>query len=130
MPHVIPHKPITYLGTPYGHPDPKVRNFRFHAVTLMAFELRKPRAGPLVYSPITHNTPIDRLGFFGNWQTWCDFDHGMLARCDKLFVFKLPGWKESKGLTAEIQFAHQNGIAVEHLVPLSTPHRSSRKHAR
>jgi len=111
----MPNKPIAYLGPPYAHPDPEVRNFRVHAVTLMAFELRKQ--GRLVYSPITHNIPLDRLVFFGDWQTWRDFDHGMLARCDKLLALQLPGCEKSKGLAAEIQFAQEKGIPVEYLEP-------------
>ncbi len=108
-------KPIAYLGTPYSDPDPAIRNFRERAVTQMVFDLLKKNI--LVYSPITHNAPIDRLGIFGDYQTWLDFDHGMLSRCNKLLVLKLSGWEKSKGLAAEIEFAKKTGLPIEEIEP-------------
>ncbi|HEV2523635.1 MAG TPA: DUF1937 family protein [Gammaproteobacteria bacterium] len=108
-------KPIAYLGTPYSDPDPAIRKFRERAVTQMAFDLLKQNIH--VYSPITHNMPIDRLGIFGDYQTWLDFDHGMLSRCNKLLVLKLPGWETSKGLAAEIAFAKIIGLPIEEIEP-------------
>ena len=106
---------ISYLGCPYSDPDPEVRRYRERAVTQMAFDLHAQ--GILVYSPLTHNLPIDKLGVFGDFQTWMNFDHGMLVRCDRLFVFKLPGWENSKGLKAEIERAQALNLPVEELIP-------------
>lgn len=104
---------ISYLACPYSHPDPAVRENRYTAVTRVAFELMKK--GIFVYSPITHNIPIDRLGIHGDWLVWRDFDHTMLSRCDRLLVLKLDGWEKSKGLAAEISHAQQLGIPIEWL---------------
>jgi len=104
-------KPICYLGAPYSDPDPKIRQFREQAVTQKVFDLWKK--GILVYSPLTHNCPVDRLGVFGDYQTWLDFDHSMLSRCDKLLFLKLPGWEKSKGLQAEMAFAKQLGLPIK-----------------
>ncbi len=106
---------IAYLGSPYSDVCPKIRRFRERAVTQMAYDLMKQ--GTLVYSPLTHNIPIDRLGFFGYYLTWKSFDHGMLSRCDQLLVFKLPGWEQSKGLAAEIQCAKSLGLPIEEIEP-------------
>jgi len=108
-------KPIAYLGCPYSDPDPIVRKYRERAVTQMAFDLHAK--GILTYSPLTHNMPLDRLGVFGDFQTWLDFDHSMLSRCNKLLVLKLPGWEESKGLRAEIECAKSLNIPIEAIEP-------------
>ncbi len=108
-------KKIAYLGCPYADPDPNIRKFRLQAVTHMAFELRQQ--GRYVYSPLTHNIPIDQLGVLGDFISWLEFDHNMLSRCDTLLVLKLPGWQNSKGLAAEIAFAKRNNIPIEEIEP-------------
>src|SRR5690242_11058087 len=102
---------IAYLASPYSHPDESVKERRHAIVTHVAFELI--RQGIYVYSPIVHNVPIDQLGIHGNWLSWIEFDHGMLARCDRLLVLKLPGWEESKGVQAEITRAKELGLPIE-----------------
>lgn len=75
--------------------------------------------GIQVYSPLTHNIPINHLGFNGDWIKWSSFDHEMLSRCDKLIVLKLPGWEESKGVNAEINKAKELNLAIEWLDPFT-----------
>lgn len=102
---------IAYLACPYSHPDPKVKKERHTTVNRVTFHLMQK--GILVYSPLTHNIPIDSLGIHGDWMTWKDFDHKMLSRCDRLLVLKLPGWESSKGVAAEIEQANQLGLPIE-----------------
>ncbi len=102
---------IAYLASPYSHPDPKIKQQRLIIVNRIVFSLM--RKGILVYSPLTHNIPIDQLGIHGNWITWKDFDHEMLSRCDRLIVLKLEGWEESKGVAAEIAKAKEIDIPIE-----------------
>jgi len=108
-------KSLAYLGAPYSSPDPKIRQFRIHAATFFAYNLFKE--GQLVFSPLTHNNPIDKLGFFGDFKTWLEFDHHMLLKCNKLIILKLPDWEESKGLKAEIELAKRNNILIEEINP-------------
>jgi hypothetical protein len=51
---------IAYLACPYAHPDPKVKKERHAIVNRVAFNLM--RQGIMVYSPLTHNLPLDQLG--------------------------------------------------------------------
>lgn len=102
---------IAYLACPYTDPDPRVKEMRLLLVTRVAFDLM--RQGVMVYSPLTHNVPIDQLGMHGNWVTWKDFDHGMLRRCDRIIVLRLPGWEKSPGVAAEIACAKEQGLPVE-----------------
>lgn len=102
---------VAYLACPYSHLDPIIMNFRHSMATKVAFDLLC--RGILVYSPLTHNIPIDKLGIHGNHETWKSFDHEMLSRCNRLIVLKLPGWEESKGVAAEIVKANQMGLPIE-----------------
>ena len=43
-------------------------------------------------------------------SVWLDGDLEILSRCDIMVV--LPSWKDSSGTQAEIEFAHNNNIAV------------------
>lgn len=104
-------KSISYLAAPYTDPNPKIKRMRSTLVTWMAYEFMQQ--GIYVYSPLTHNVPIDNLGMHGDWQKWRDFDCSMLARCDRLIVLKLPGWEQSKGVTAEIEYATKLQLPIE-----------------
>jgi hypothetical protein len=37
----------------------------------------------------------------------------VLRRCDRLVVLRIPGWRESRGVTLEIEFAQTAGIPIE-----------------
>lgn len=102
---------VAYLAAPYTHADPKMMEQRHTIVNRFVYELM--RKGILVYSPLTHNVPINQLGINGDWKTWKDFDHEMLSRCDRLIVLKLPGWENSKGVAAEIARAKELHIPIE-----------------
>lgn len=102
---------VAYLACPYMDPDVNVRKKRLATVTQVAHDLIKQ--GLLVYSPLTHNIPIDQLGIHGDWHTWRTFDLEMLGRCDRLIVLKLDGWDRSSGVTAEIAHAESLGLPIE-----------------
>jgi len=102
---------MIYLASPYSHPDPAVREARFDAVSRKAGELM--RAGWNVFSPISHMHPIAvRGGLPLGWDFWQAYDREMISACDSLMVFKLDGWKESKGVQAEIEIEQSLGLPV------------------
>lgn len=63
--------------------------------------------GLFTYSPIVHCHELaqkyDLPKDFGYWQRY-NFD--MLRRCDIFAVLSIPGWQESKGVTAEGDLAY------------------------
>lgn len=107
---------VAYLACPYSHKDPLVKRKRHKVVNQTVHALLAK--GIQVYSPLTHNIPINNLGFDGDWLKWSPFDHEMLSRCDKLIVLKLPGWEASKGVQAEINKAKELNLAIEWMEPL------------
>ena len=111
-----PKKVLVYLATPYTHPDPAVMRLRFIKVTRVAAKLMKK--GVFVFSPITHSHSIAMAGDLPkSWKYWMQYDTLILEICSKVIVLMLKGWKESKGVKAEIKLAGKLGIPVEYLEP-------------
>ena len=107
---------MIYLASPYTHPDPVVREQRFKAVCRMAAELM--RRGVILYSPIAHSHPISEFGLPTEWEYWETADREHLNHCDELVVLMLEGWRESRGVQAEIRIAQELDKPVRYLDPL------------
>jgi hypothetical protein len=77
------------------------------------------RAGFVVFSPITHSHPIHLHGVPGDWGYWEAFDRVMIGACSRVVVLRLDGWKESRGVKAEISIAQELGKPVECVDPIT-----------
>jgi hypothetical protein len=72
--------------------------------------------GLVVFSPIAHTHPIAELCVLpSSWNYWQKYDEAMILGGCKVIVCMMDGWRESKGVTAEIEIAHRRGIPVEYL---------------
>jgi hypothetical protein len=61
-----------------------------------------------VFSPITHSHPLHTLaGMQGDWKFWEKIDTEYLECSNSIVIFRLPGWEDSVGVTAEIKIAHR-----------------------
>lgn len=103
-------KPLTYLASPYtGNEEPN-----FQAVAKKAAELMNQ--GLTIFSPIAMCHPMAMYGKLpGEWEFWEKFDRSYLSVCNKVIVYRLPGWEKSKGVNAEIKIAIELGIPVEYI---------------
>lgn len=109
-------RPLTYLATPYSHPDSGIRQDRFLSVTKVAAEMMA--SGEHVYSPISHCHPIALAGNLPkNFDYWREYCITMMRCCTKLKVLMVPGWRESVGVDAEIAIAKHLNIPVEYIQP-------------
>jgi len=107
-------KPLIYLAVPFTHNEKWVQHLRYLLVTAIGDLLI--RAGKDIFSPITESYMYQTIGNTGGtFSTWKAHDFLMLSKCDKLLVLTLPGWKESIGVTAEIQYARRHKIPIEYL---------------
>jgi hypothetical protein len=72
--------------------------------------------GDTVYSPIAHWHLIDRLmqGSIG-YEDYLAADFEMIDLCSELHVLMLDGWKESRGVTLEIEYAKLKNKPVKYL---------------
>jgi hypothetical protein len=105
-----------YLGAPYSHDDPSVREMRFQQISAAAACLM--RQGHIVFSPISHSHPCAVFGTLPtDWAYWRPFVSAFLGLANRLLVLQLPGWRESAGLKAEIAMAADFGIPVVMLHP-------------
>ncbi len=110
---------MIYLASPYSHPDPAVREQRFHAACRAAVSLLL--AGQPVFSPIAHSHPLVDHGLPGDWSFWQRYDREMLARCDEVVVLALDGWETRVGVREEIGLARELGKLVRYLAPELAP---------
>lgn len=104
------NKQIIYLASPYSHPNPAKRQWRYELACKVAALLM--RDGHLVYSPIVHSHPLTAYGLPANWEYWRAMDEAMLRRCDALAVLRLPGWEQSVGVQAELALAKELGLKI------------------
>jgi len=69
--------------------------------------------GFIVYSPISHTHPIAmECNLPTDWEYWKNIDISFLKWCDVVHVICLHGWKESKGVQAEIKIARVLGKEI------------------
>ncbi len=110
-----------YFASPYSHPDPAVRQGRYEAV--FAATRRLMGEGRIVFSPIMYGhqfAPPD-----GHWESCLEFGTGMqfrhrewmLLACRELWVYTLPGWRESEGVVAEKRIAFDASIPLRYSNP-------------
>jgi hypothetical protein len=92
-----------YLGSPYTGADAETMRHRYEATCL--FTAVHMRNGTLLFSPIVHCHEL-AVGYslprdWGFWRRWCI---GMLAPASHLWILRLEGWQESRGVREEIDF--------------------------
>ena len=104
---------MIYLASPYTHPDPSVRASRFRATCQAAAKLIQQ--GNLVFAPIAHSHPMTEFGLPSDWRFWECHDVEFLRRCNELAVLKLDGWRESRGVQAEIDLAIEMDLPIRYL---------------
>lgn len=101
---------MIYLASPYTHPDPAIREARFRAAYRQAAEMF--RCGIPVFSPIAYSHAIAAHDLPLEWDFWERFDRAFLEVCAEVWVLTLDGWRESRGVQAEIELAHELGKPV------------------
>lgn len=104
------------MASPYSHDNAAVREERFReAVRHAAIYWQR---GEVVFSPIAHSHPIALHGISGAWEQWAEFDERIIRACSLVRVLQLAGWRESRGIAAELAIAEAAGIPVEYVAPL------------
>jgi len=104
-----------YVASPYSHSDPAIRQARYEAACQATAELL--RHGLQAFSPVVHSHALAELGLPGDWEFWQLIDQDLLTFCDELLVLMLDGWRESRGVNAEIETAHGHFIRVSYVLP-------------
>jgi hypothetical protein len=94
---------MIYLATPYTHADPTIVEKRYEeAMAYTHYLLERKR---WVYSPIVHCHELaKRHSLPTDFDYWRRYNYHILSRCDELYVLGIEGWRESKGVRAELEF--------------------------
>lgn len=102
-----------YLAAPYTSNNPEICEARVELASMAAAKLME--LGFVVFSPITHghqvasHLPEEKQNSHTFWMQQC---LPILGVCDVLVVLPLEGWDNSKGITAELEFAEHARIPV------------------
>lgn len=107
---------LIYLASPYTHPDPAMLYLRYSAA--MAARASLINQGHLVYSPIVENHEIQkRYKLPGEFAYWQRYNEAMIKACHSFAVLQLEGWKESVGVTAELEIARRLEKPIYYIDP-------------
>ena len=115
---------LVYLASAYTYKQgdtrtrARVQKLRYQDVTKAAGILTD-RYGYAFILPITQSYQLaqymkKRDGEFKAWET---IDLTFISKCDEVWVYMNDGWKESVGVRAEIEFAHEIGTPVRYINP-------------
>lgn len=108
---------FSYVASPYSHPNPVVREARYHdvmrAVHFLLHSVPGVHFSPIVYChplAIRYTLPTDA----GYWQ---NFNEAIMERADRLYFVRLQGFDESVGCKMELDWAKKNGREYYFLAP-------------
>lgn len=98
---------LVYLAGPYSHPDKHVQQIRevlHNDYTFLIYDVYKQP----VFGPITQSAVLaENYNLSGAYDYWKQMDRMMVRKCDAVWVIAIPGWKESIGVTDELNLARK-----------------------
>jgi hypothetical protein len=70
-----------------------------------------------IFSPITHSHPIGRMvpDRLNTHSMWLGLDFAWIDCCDELWVLMQDGWRQSYGVSKEIEYALEKGMPVRYV---------------
>ncbi len=103
---------MIYIASPYNYYhwcpliDWVIKFYRYYKITkiigMLQDKYKYAFIGPITQSHHTSKYMKSKCGLFKSWELR---DLTYISRCDEVWVIKMSGWKESKGVQAEIKFA-------------------------
>lgn len=119
---------IIYLASPYTHRSRWRRWRRYREVCAIAGRLMRKHPTYTVFSPIAHSHAIASLVSLPvEWDYWSMHDKRFIQASDEVWIALMAGWRDSRGIKAEIEIAESLGKPVHLLfteslstIPLTT----------
>jgi len=103
---------MIYLASPYSSPDPLIQKTRF-LITEQFVNHTLQTQNLIVFSPILYlHEFAQKFNLPTNANFYMTFNMNMLRRSESMFLLKLRGWEESKGVTIELNGARMLSIPV------------------
>jgi hypothetical protein len=101
-----------YLASPYTTKDPVLKQHRIEQTMKALASLHAQNV--LVYSPIIHWVEVAKMfGLRDDHEPWIIQNEGSILAFRKLGILQLDGWKESRGVKHEIDFAWKHRFPIE-----------------
>ena len=104
---------MIYIAGPYWDPNPDVIEQRMKVVYAVIADLCEGGHHPI--TPMLMHAVVKEHNLPNDFEFWGALSLKLLGKCSSMYVLELPGWKNSKGLTAEIKFCKEHDIPVVHL---------------
>lgn len=105
---------MIYLASPYTSRDSLIIKTRFLIVEQVTAQLLEQ--GHFIYSPIIHCHQLaSKYALPTDFDFWRRYNFDMIRRCDEFWVLTIPGWQESKGVTAECDLAYTLDLPRSHV---------------
>lgn len=101
----------TYIASPYTHEDATVRQMRYERVR--DFTAKMATLGMYGFCPIAHSHDMgiaNKLPYHVDF--WREWNYRMIDGASSLLVYMLDGWKQSKGVQEEIEYARKLGKPI------------------
>ncbi len=112
---------LIYIASPFSHEEKGVRFKRFKEITYISAQLHK-KFGYAMFLPITQSYMMQEAlpEIKGDFETWKEVDLFMVGlKCDEVWIILMEGWKESKGVQAEIHHARALNKRLRYIDPLT-----------
>ena len=107
---------LFYFASPYSHENPFVKCIRYEMTIYCASQLTKNGFRLLEPIAMCHEQSA-RYKLPSGYKFWKERDRGFIDLCDSLIVLKLPGFRDSIGVSDEIAYAKEKGKQVHYLNP-------------
>ncbi len=112
-------KTYIYLASPYtavdseGALDEELMTSRYLRTLKCYSHLLK--SGLVVFCPIVMTHEADKHMGRARPEFWYEFDKPFLQHMGAMFVLKLPGWEDSKGVKMETDVASSRQVSIFYL---------------
>jgi len=114
---------MIFISSPYSHERKEVMQWRYVLVSQYAAHLISN--GEVAFSPITYgHTIVQFKDLPKTWEFWENFCAKFLENTTEMHVLKIAGYKQSRGVNAEIQMAKEMGIPIKYVDPVNPSIRS------
>ena len=113
---------MIYVGCPYTHDNPEVREARYRGAMKYTAELMLAKPGVFIFSPIVHCHELAKHHDLPHdAKFWEAYDFSALELIWEFHILRMPGYQESVGLNGEIERCrwlvreHNHIIEIHHV---------------
>ena len=109
---------LIYLASPYSHQSAAVREARYLAAR--SYSIHAIQQGYAMFSPIVYGRDMEtQIGT--DYLSWKEFNDAMVRASASVWVLRLYGWENSKGVEYEVNFARELKLPIAYVDPRELP---------